>query len=155
MVNFLTITCIKPIKRKFLGILPLNTAAIFAALCIAAIAFYTYEEAQIYFGMHRILIFFTHDYPFYAQIAVAILTLLCYILNSKCYTKMIYSATFGLTGFSLCLNLWKKSLLFEEVYYEDDDEIVRWLYLIRIGAEFAIELYSCYLVFSISQSIRD
>ena len=63
----------------------------------------------------------------------------------------MYLITLGLTGLSLAINLIKKSYFFEE-YDEESEIILRWLYLIRIGTEFALELYSCYIAYSLMES---
>lgn len=152
MANFLVFTCIKPIKRKFLGLFPLKAAAIFAAIFIAACGYYTYKEAEA---------FNKYDYFFeglvdlkillYIQLGVALLAFSCFLCQAKFYCKLVYLITLGLTGLSLVINLIKKSYFFEE-YDEESEIILRWLYLIRIGTEFALELYSCYIAYSLMES---
>lgn len=153
MVNFLTFTCIKP-QRKFAGILPIRTAMFVPALCISACAYYSYEEAKIFFNDLSFLFGVVNNkIIFFAQLIIAALVLLCYLLRTKGMAKFNYSMTFGLAGWTFALNIYKKTIFIEK-YKEEDAELLRWLFLIRISSEFVIELYSCYLVYCLTQLPR-
>ena len=152
MVNFLVFTCIKPQKRKFLGIVPLKSTPLLAAILILLCTLYTSNEAQTFYEYEYFLLIIGYETIYSAQLIIALLTAVCFLLStSRIYTKLMYEVTFGLAGFCLAINFWKKSIFMDE--YEDY-EILEWLYLIRIGVECAIELYSCYMIFSVWQAIQ-
>lgn len=154
MARFLVFTCIKPQKRKFLGLVPLKSTPILAAILILICTLYTYYEAKEFYPKDYFLEIIGYETINYAQMIIALMTAVCYILSqSRAYTKLMYLVTFGLAGFCLAINLWKKSLFMEE-YDEDEEVILGWLYFIRLGAECAIELYACYMVFSVWQAIQ-
>ena len=154
MVNFLVFTCIKP-QKKFFGLITSRIALILSAALISVCALYDYLESKYLFQDAKFLDIFNNEMLLAIQIIIALMVFAAFGIDNRLYSKLIYLCSFGLAGFSLAINSYKKSKV-DEKYDDDDDDsddkMVRWMYLIRIGVEFYIEIYACYILYSHSES---
>ena len=151
-MGFLVITCIGPVS-KFLGIIPLSWSMVIMAAIIIGVAGYTYYEAQVYFDKVKVFGFLNKEIYLITELAIALLLFIAFLVKKKCYSRLMYLTTFGLGGFGLAINVHKMSVLELESNIKDSDEqkFIKWLYFIRIGAEFLIEMMVCYVVYSLKK----
>ena len=152
-MGFLVITCIGPVSN-FLGIIPLRLSMIIMAAFIVAVAGYTYYEATVYFKDEKVFGFLTKEIYGIIELAIALLLLVAFIVRKKCYTLIMYLITLGLAGIGLAINIHKISVINLESGISDESErkFIEWLYFIRIGAEFIVEMCVCYMVYSFKKS---
>ena len=154
MVNFLVFTCIKP-QKKFFGIITSRIALIISAAIMTVCALYAYYESKLLFVDTYFLDIFNNEMILVIQIAIAIMVFSAFWVDNRKYSTLIYLCSFGLAGFTLAINFFKKSKFDENDFDgEDDDKLVffRWMYLIRIGCEFYLEIYACYILYCHSES---
>ena len=151
-MGFLVITCIGP-SSKFLGLLSLELSMVIMAAIICAIAGYTYYEATVYFeGKTKFFGLVDEVIYLIIELGVALLLFVAYVVKKKCYSRLMYIITFAHAGFGLSFNIHKLSILKLEEGIKGDDKIfIKWLFFIRIGAEFLTELMVCYMVYSLKK----
>ena len=154
-MGFLVITCIEP-AQKFLGFFRLPCSMIIMAVIIIAIAGYTYYEAGIYFEKITLFGFINRQVYGIIEVAIAALLFLAYLLKKESYNLLMYLITFAHAGFGLAINVQKISVLEIEDSIIDAAErtYIQWLYFIRIGAEFILELIVCYMVYSFKKNVN-
>ena len=151
-MGFLVITCIGP-SSKFLGLLSLELSMVIMSVIILAIAGYTYYEATIYFeGKTKFFGLINENIYLIMELSVALLVFVAYVIKKKCYSFFMYILTFAQAGFGLAMNIHKLSILELEKNIKDEDKkFIKWLFFIRIGAEFLIELIVCYMAYSLKK----
>ena len=151
-MGFLVLTCIGPVS-KFLGCIPLGLSLIIMAAIDFAIAGYTYYEASVYFKETQVFGFLTKEVYGIIELAIALLVFVTFIVKKKCWTLIMYLVTLAHAGFGLAINILKLSVLELEPGISDDSEqkFIKWLYFIRIGAEFLTEMMVCYMVYSLKK----
>ena len=151
-MGFLVITCIQP-SSKFLGLLSLELSMVIMSVIIIAIAGYTYYEATVYFkGKTKFFGLIEEKIYLIIELAVALLLFVAYVVKKKCYSRFMYILTFAHAGLGLSFNIHKLSILeLEDGIPKDDERFIKWLFFIRIGAEFLTELMVCYMVYSLKK----
>ena len=152
-MGFLVITCIGPVS-KFLGIIPLSLSMVIMAAFVIAVAGYTYYEADKYFIDEKVFGFLTKEIYGIFELAIALLLFVAFIVKKKNYTLIMYLITLGHAGLGLAINIHKLSVINLESGISDESErkFIEWLYFIRIGAEFIVEMVVCYMVYSFKKS---
>ena len=151
-MGFLVITCIGP-SSKFLGLISLELSMLIMGAIVVAIAAYTYYEATVYFE-DKTKFFGLVDEVVYLiiELGVALLLFVAYFVRKKCYSRLMYILTFAHAGFGLSFNIHKLSILkLEDGIKGDDKHFVKWLFFIRIGAEFLTELLVSYMAYSLKK----
>jgi cadmium resistance protein CadD (predicted permease) len=151
-MTFLVITCIEPVT-KFFGCIPLGISMIIMALTILSIAGYTYGEATMYFKDAKILGFLTKEMHLAIQLIIGIMIFIVFLVKKKCYSLLVYLISFALSIFDLVVNIYKLSIFtLEKTLDEYDEKFVRWLFFIRIGIEFLLEMMVCFMTYSMKKS---
>lgn len=151
-MGFLVITCIGPVS-KFLGCIPLGLSMIIMAAIIIAIAGYTFFEANIYFKEEYIFGFLSKEIYVAIELAVALMVFIVFLVKKRSYSRIVYLVTLALAGFGLAINIFKISVfnVDENINNEEERKFIKWLYFIRIGMEFLMEMMVCYMVYSIKK----
>ena len=151
-MGFLVITCIGPVS-KFLGIIPLSWSMVIMAAIIIGVAGYTYYEAQVYFDKAKAFGFLTKEIYLIVELAIALLLFVAFLVKKKCYSRLMYLLTLAHGGFGLAINVHKMSVLELESGIKDSGEkkFIKWLYFIRVGSEFLIEMMVCYMAYSLKK----
>ena len=151
-MGFLVITCIGPVS-KFLGIIPLSWSMVIMAAVIVAIAGYTYYEAQVYFDQTKVFGFVDKTIYGIIELAIALLLFVAFLVRKKSFSTILYLVTLALAGFGLAVNIHKLSVLeLPDQIPDKEKTFIRWLYFIRIGAEFLAEMMVCYMTYSLKKS---
>ena len=151
-MGFLVITCIGP-SSKFLGLLSLELSMVIMSVIICGIAGYTYYEAMTYFeGKTKFFGLIDENIYLIIELAVALLLFVAYVIRKKCYSFFMYILTFAHAGFGLAINIHKLSILeLEKNISGEDKRFIKWLFFIRIGAEFLTELLVSYMAYSLKK----
>ena len=151
-MGFLLITCIGPVS-KFLGCIPLGLSMIIMAAILIAIALYTFFESKIYFNEEYILGFLSKEIYIGIEGACALMVFLVFLVRKRSFSTIVYLVTMALAGFGLAVNIFKLSSFKVDDRIDDDNEksFIKWLYFIRIGAEFIAEMVVCYMVYSMKK----
>ena len=151
-MGFLLITCIGPVS-KFLGCIPLGLSLIIMAAIIIAIALYTFFESKIYFNDEYILGFLSKEIYLGIEAAIALMIFIVFLVKKRCYSTMVYLITIALAGFGLAINIYKLSSFKadEKIDNENEKAFIKWLYFIRIGTEFIVEMIVCFMVYSMKK----
>ena len=150
-MGFLVITCIGPIS-KFLGLIPLSWSMVIMAAIVVAIAGYTYYESKVYFEKTKIFGFLTKDIYLGIELAIALLLFIAFLVKKKCYSRLMYLTTVAFGGFGLAINIHKLSVLELESGIKDEEQrFIKWLFFIRIGSEFLVEMMICYIAYSLKK----
>ena len=150
---FLVCTCIEP-TSKFLGIIPLRLAMIIMAGITVVCGGYTYFESQVFFKEE--LLFGVINNVIYAAIegAVALMILLDFFIKKRCYTMLLYLVTLGIAGITLAYNIVKLSLINDKINsYNVEHKFIQFMFIIRVGAEFCIQMAVCYICYSYKKSL--
>lgn len=151
-MTFLAITCIEPVT-KFFGCIPLGISMIIMALTILSIAGYTYGEATMYFKDAKILGFLTKEMHLVVQLIIGVMIFIVFLVKKKCYSFLVYLISFALSIFDLVVNIYKLSIFtLEKTLDEYDEKFVRWLFFIRIGIEFLLEMMVCFMTYSMKKN---
>ena len=151
-MGFLLITCIGPVS-KFLGCIPLGLSMIIMAAILIAIALYTFFESKIYFNEEYILGFLSKEIYVGIEGAAALMVFLVFLVKKRSFSTIVYLVTMALAGFGLAVNIFKLSSFKVDDKIDDENEksFIKWLYFIRIGAEFIAEMVVCYMVYSMKK----
>lgn len=151
-MGFLVITCIGPVS-KFLGCIPLGLSMIIMAAIVIAIAGYTFFEANIYFKEEYIFGFLSKEIYVAIELAIALMVFIVFLVKKRSYSRIVYLVTLALAGFGLAINIFKISVfnVDENINNEEERKFIKWLYFIRIGMEFLMEMMVCYMVYSIKK----
>ena len=151
-MGFLLITCIGPVS-KFLGCIPLGLSMIIMAAILIAIALYTFFESKIYFNEEYILGFLSKEIYIGIEGAAALMVFLVFLVRKRSFSTIVYLVTMALAGFGLAVNIFKLSSFKVDDNIDDENEksFIKWLYFIRIGAEFIAEMVVCYMVYSMKK----
>ena len=150
---FLVCTCIEPIS-SFLGIIPLRIAMIIMAAILIVCGAYTYFESQVFFKDEQL--FGVINNVIYAAIegAVALMVLLDFFIKKRFYTTLLYIVTLALTGITLVYNIIKVSLINDKVNsYNVEHKFIQFMFIIRVGAEFCIQMGVCYMCYCYKKSL--
>ena len=151
-MGFLVITCIGP-SSKFLGLLSLELSMVIMSVIICAIAGYTYYEATVYFeGKTKFFGLIDEKIYLIYELIVALLLFVAYVIKKKSYSLFMYILTFAQAGFGLAMNIHKLSILkLEDDIPKEDKRFIKWLFFIRIGAEFLTEIMVSYMAYSLKK----
>ena len=152
-MGFLILTCIQPVS-SFFGCIPLRLAMIIAAAMIAVCAGYSYFEAKVFFKDYNAFGLINIELWFILELAVALLVFVDFFISKKSYTRILYLVTIGLAGFTLSYNVFKISI-FDDIIkeYGIEHKLLQFMFLIRIGAEFIIQLFVCYMCYSLKKDL--
>ena len=162
-MGFLVITCLHH-SKKFLGLLPLRLSMIIMAAFIGICAWYCYFEAQIFFQDTKAFGLVNKEAYSIIEGSIALLLLhFCYrqlsfarfFIQNYCYTLFLYLLTFALAGATLAYNVFKISIFNDKInQYYITHKLVQFMFLIRIGAEFLIQMTVCYISYSYKKELE-
>ena len=152
-MGFLVITFIGPVS-SFLGCIPLSISMIIMGGIIAVCGVYNFLEAEVFFTDMRPFGLINNLGFAIIQGAVALLVVVDFFIKKKCYTVLLYLLTLALTGFTLAYNIFKISIFNDKISnYKIDHHLIQMMFLIRIGAEFVLQLIACYIVYSYKKDL--
>ena len=152
-MGFLVITMIGPVTN-FLGVISLRVSMLIMGALIIVCSGYSYLEAKVFFENTKL--FGLINISLYAAIeaGIALLIFLDYFTTKKRLTILLYLLTIGLTGMTLVYNIFKISLFDDKIKeYKINHKYFQFMFFIRIGAEFIIQLIVCYMVYSYKKSL--
>ena len=145
---FLVCTCIEPVS-SFLGLIPLRIAMIIMAGITFVCAAYTYFESQIFFKNEKLFGVITNILYAVIEAAVALMVFIDFFVKKRCYTLILYLLTLGIAGITLAYNIVKFSLVNDKINsYKVEHKFIQFMFLIRIGAEFCVQMGVCYICYS-------
>ena len=153
-MGFLILTCIEPVS-SFFGCIPLRLAMIIAAGMIVVCAGYSYFEAKVFFKNYNAFGLINIELWFILELAVALLVFIDFFITKKSYTRLLYLITIGLSGFTLAYNVFKISIFDDKVKsdYNVSHKLFQFMFMIRVGAEFIIEMLACYICYSYKKKL--
>ena len=153
-MGFLILTCIEPVS-SFFGCIPLRLAMIIAAAMIVVCGGYSYFEAKVFFKDYTAFGLINIELWFILELAVALLVFVDFFITKKSYTRILYLVTIGLAGFTLAYNVFKISIFDDKVNsdYNVDHKLFQFMFMIRVGAEFIIEMLACYICYSYKKKL--
>ena len=152
-MTFLICTCIEP-TSSFLGIIPLRCAMIIAAGIIVVCGAYTYYESQVFFKDEKLFGVINNVIYAVIEAAVALMVLLDFFIKKRCYTLILYLSTLALAGITLSYNIVKVSLIDDKINnYGVGHKFIQFMFIIRTGAEFLIQMFVCYVCYSYKKSL--
>lgn len=152
-MGFLVITCIGPVS-SFLGIIPLGISMIIMGALIGLCAGYSYLEAQIFFANMKVFDLVSKEVYAIIEGAIGLLLIVDFIVKKKCYTTILYLLTLALAGTTLAYNIFKISIFNDKINdYGVDHKLIQFMFLIRIGAEFFIQILVSYITYSLKKSL--
>ena len=153
-MGFLVITCLHH-SKKFLGLLPLRLSMIIMAAFIGICAWYCYFEAQIFFQDTKAFGLVNKEAYSIIEGSIALLLLVDFFIQNYCYTLFLYLLTFALTGAALAYTVFKISIFNDKIKeYEVKHHLIQFMFLIRIGAEFLVQITVCYIAYSFKKEIE-
>jgi hypothetical protein len=153
-MGFLVITCLGH-SKKFLGLLSLRLSMIIMAAFIGICAWYCYFEAQIFFKDTKAFGLVNKEAYSIIEGAIALLLLVDFFIQNYCYTLFLYLLTFALAGATLAYNVFKISIFNDKInQYNITHKLVQFMFLIRIGAEFLIQMTVCYISYSYKKELE-
>lgn len=153
-MGFLVITCLGS-SKKFLGLIPLRLAMIIMAAFIGICAWYCYFEAKIFFQDTKAFGLVNKEAYSIIEGAIALLLLVDFVMQSYCFTLFLYLLTFGLAGATLAYNVFKISIFNDKInQYNITHKLVQFNFLIRIGAEFLVQMTVCYMTYSYKKELE-
>ena len=153
-MGFLVITCIRRTK-KFLGIIPLRIAMIIMGIFLGACAAYAYFEAKIFFVNTKAFGLINKEAFSLIEGVIGLLLIFAYCVPNILYALFLYLLTFALTGAALAYNVFKISIFNDKIKeYEVKHHLIQFMFLIRIGAEFLIQITVCYIAYSYKKEIE-
>ena len=153
-MGFLVLTCIGPVS-SFFGCIPLRFAIILAAGMILVCAGYSYFEAKVFFKDYYLFGMINTEFWFILQLAVALLVFIDFFIGKQSFTNILYLLTIGLAGFTLSYNVFKISIFDDKVNsdYDVDHKLFQFMFMIRVGVEFLIEMMACYICYSYKKKL--
>ena len=152
-MGFLVVTCIGPIS-SFLGIIPLTIAMIIMGGFIAVCAGYSYLEAKVFFEETKAFGLVNNTVYAIIEGGIALLIVVDFFIRKKNYTLLLYLITVALTGVTLAYNIFKISIFNDKIKeYNIKHKLIQFMFLIRIGAEFIIQLCVSYICYSYKKSL--
>ncbi len=152
-MGFLVFTCIGPVS-SFLGIIPLSIAMIIMGGFTAVCAIYSYLEAEVFFTDTKA--FGLVNKTAYALIegAIAILLVVDFFIRKKNYTLLLYLISVALAGITLAYNIFKISIFNDKLKdYNVKHKLIQFMFFIRIGAEFFLQMCVSYVCYSYKKSL--
>ena len=152
-MGFLIITCIGPVS-SFLGCIPLGISMIIMGGLIFVCAGYSYLESEVFFDDMKAFDLISNLGFAIIEGAVGLLVLMDFFIKKKCYTFLLYLLTLALAGVALAYNIFKISIFNDKIeHYNVDHKLIQFMFLIRIGAEFAVQLIVSYVVYSLKKQL--
>ena len=150
---FLVCTCIEPVS-SFLGIIPLRIAMLIMAAITVVCAIYTFYESQVFFKEQQLFGIINNTIYLSIEAAVALMVLLDFFVKKRCYTTLLYLITLALTGITLAYNIIKFTLIDDKINsYSIEHKFIQFMFIIRIGAEFVIQMAVCYICYSYKKKL--
>ena len=155
-MTFLHFTRLEPVS-KFLWCIPLKISMIILGVFLLAKALYTIFEAKIYFTSTYVLGFASKEIFLVLEILVAILVFVIFFLRNRLFYTIAYWTTLVFAVFVLIGNCQKLfSLKLEENLGEDKVKTyIKFLYFFRVFSEFFIDLFVCFMVYSIKEEQQE
>ena len=153
-MGFLILTCIGPVN-SFLGLIPLRIAIILASAMIVICAGYSYFEAKVFFKDFKAFDLVNPEAYMIIELAVGLLVFVDFFIKKKSYTRILYLVTLALAGFTLAYNVFKVSIFDDKVEsdYDVDHKLIQNMFLIRVGAEFIVQMCACYICYSYKEKL--
>ena len=153
-MGFLVITCIEPVD-SFLGCISLRISILFMAFLLLACASYTLAEAEVFFEDLKYFGIFNKIIICVIQSFMGVLVGLDFFVKKKCYTRLLYYLSFLTAGLSLVYNVFKVSIFNDKVKddYGHDHKVLQLLFVIRVIAEFLIEMIVCFYCYSYKKKL--
>lgn len=150
---FLVCTCIDPVS-KFLGLIPLRCAMLIMAGIIFICGAYTFFESEIFFKDEKMFGVISNTLFALIEGAVALMVFLDFFVKKKCYTLLLYLNTLGLAGVNLAYNIIKVSIMnYKLNNYKVEHKFIQFMFMIRVGTEFVIQMAVCYYVYSYKKQL--
>ena len=147
---FLVCTCIEPIS-SFLGIIPLRIAMLIMAAITVVCAIYTFYESQVFFKEKQLFGVINNTIYLVIEGGVALMVLLDFFVKKRCYTTLLYLITLALAGITLAYNIVKYTLIDDKINI--NHKFIQFMFIIRIGAEFCIQMAVCYMCYSYKKQL--
>ena len=145
---FLVITCIEPVQ-SFLGLISLRCSMPIVAFFILICGVYSYVEAKYFFKDYKFFGLVNIDAYFIIECAIALLVCMDYFIQKLSYTRLLYLLTLALAGMTLAYNIFKTSIIDDKIEeYGIDHKLIQFMYFIRVGTQFIIEMIVCYICYS-------
>ena len=145
---FLVITCIDPVQ-SFLGLLSLRCSMPIVAFFLLVCGSYSYAEAKVFFKHTKCFGLVNKEAYFIIECAIALLVCMDYFIQKLSYTRLLYLLTLALAGVTFAYNIFKISIMDDKIEdFEVKHKLIQFMYFIRIGAEFIIQMIVCYMVYS-------
>ena len=153
-MGFLVITCIEPVD-SLLGCISLRISILFMAFLLLACASYNIAEAEIFFSSQKYFGVINKTVVCVIQSFMGVLVGLDFFVKKKCYTRLLYYLSFLTAGFSLVYNVFKISIFNDKVNddYGHDHKVLQLLFVIRVIAEFLVEMIVCYYCYSYKKKL--
>lgn len=153
-MNFLVFTYIGPISN-FLGCISLRVAMIIMGALIAICAGYNYLENKAFLIDTKIFGLINNTIYIIIESIISLLIIVDFFVTKKCYTRILYILTLALTIITLIHNF-SKLLEFDSKIKECnvEDKLIQFMFFIRIGAEFFVQLLVCYICYSFKEEIK-
>ena len=152
-MGFLVITCIGSVN-KFLGIIPLRIAMIIMGALTIVCGGYNYLEGQVFFQDTKAFGLVNNKIYSIIQGVIGLLLMVDFFVSKTCYTIILYLMTIFLVGATLSYNIFKVSIFNDKIKdYEVEHHLIQFMFCIRIGAEFFVQLVVCYITYSFKKSL--
>ena len=152
-MGFLVVTCIGPVSM-FLGCIPLSISMIIMGGLIFVCAIYDFFESEVFFKDMKAFELVNNLGVAIIQGAIGLLVAIDIVIKKKLYTMLLYLLTLALAGLTLAYNTFKISIFDDKIkIYEIEHKLIQFMFLIRIGAEFLIQMIVCYIVYSYKKSL--
>ena len=150
---FLVCTCIEPIS-SFLGIIPLRIAMLIMAAITVVCAIYTFYESQVFFKEKQLFGVINNTIYLVIEGGVALMVLLDFFVKKRCYTTLLYLIKLALAGITLAYNIVKYTLIDDKINSLGiNHKFIQFMFIIRIGAEFCIQMAVCYMCYSYKKQL--
>ena len=152
-MGFLVITCIGPIS-SFLGLISLRISMLIMGFFIVVCAGYNYLEAKIFFKNSKVFGLVNKEAYAIIEGGIALMIAIDFFVKKKCYTRLLYLLTLALAGCTLAYNIFKISIINDKIKgYEVKHNLIQFMFFIRIGAEFIIQMIVCYMCYSYKKEL--
>ena len=147
---FIFIPCVKP-TSKFLNCIPLDVSIIIMAVMLIIIAVFTFFENKVYFKGERLFGFLSKEIYMIIETVIATMIFIVYQAKKREYTTVIYLFTAAFTIFAFAINIQKATnfRVDEEIKDTKIRSFVEYIYFIRIGTEFVVDIFASYLLYSL------
>ena len=125
------------------------------AFLLLACASYTLAEAEVFFEDLKYFGIFNKIVICVIQSFMGVLVGLDFFVKKKCYTRLLYYLSFLTAGLSLVYNVFKVSIFNDKVKddYGHDHKVLQLLFVIRVIAEFLIEMIVCFYCYSYKKKL--